>query len=71
MAPDIRSPRLPHLVVFLFFALIAIMAVPDINAQQPDIIVRVGDTTATAGQENTVISVYLTNYADTVVGYNI
>ncbi|HOP06247.1 MAG TPA: hypothetical protein PLF13_03045 [candidate division Zixibacteria bacterium] len=70
MAPDIRSPRLSHLVI-LFAALAFMLVVPETNAQQPNLVVRVGDTTAAPGALNTVISVYLTNYRDEVAGFNL
>jgi hypothetical protein len=36
-----------------------------------DLIVQVGDTTATSGEQNSVISVYMTNWADTIAGYEL
>jgi len=44
---------------------------PAAHGQLPDLIVQVGDTTAVSGAQNTVISVYLSNYHDTVAGFNI
>ena len=44
---------------------------PAAKGQLPDLIVQVGDTTAVSGAQNTVISVYLSNYHDTVAGFNI
>ena len=44
---------------------------PTANGQLPDLIVQVGDTTAVSGAQNTVISVYLSNYHDTIAGFNI
>ena len=44
---------------------------PTANGQLPDLIVQVGDTSAVSGAQNTVISVYLSNYHDTVAGFNI
>jgi hypothetical protein len=44
---------------------------PSAHGQFPDLIVQVGDTTAVTGAQNTVISVYLSNYHDTVAGFNI
>lgn len=44
---------------------------PVAHGQLPDLIVQVGDTTAVSGAQNTVISVYLSNYHDTVAGFNI
>jgi len=41
------------------------------HAGDPHIWVRVGDTTATAGEKNTVISVYMDNYLDVIGGFNI
>lgn len=36
-----------------------------------DLIVQVGDTTASAGEQNSVISVFMTNWADTIAGYEL
>ncbi len=41
------------------------------QAQFYDLEVKVGDTVGVSGQLNSVISVYMTNYADTVAGFNL
>jgi len=71
MAPDIRSPRLPHLAMPLLVIVLAVLIVPSVDAQTPDLLVRVGDTTASPGEQNTVISVYLSNWDDTIAGFNL
>ena len=48
-----------------------VLTCPSANGQLPDLIVQVGDTTAVSGAQNTVVSVYLSNYHDTVAGFNI
>ena len=45
--------------------------VPSSQAQLPDLVVEVGDTTAASGATNTVISIFLSNYNDTVAGFNL
>lgn len=44
---------------------------PSASAQLPDLVIDVGDTTASPGAMNTVIPVFLSNYNDTVAGFNI
>ena len=44
---------------------------PSTQAQVPDLVVQVGDTVAASGETNTVISVFLSNYADSIVGFNL
>ncbi len=36
-----------------------------------DLVVQVGDTTASPGEQNSVISIYMTNWADTIAGYEL
>jgi hypothetical protein len=47
------------------------MAVPSAQAQLPQLRVQVSDTTALPGAQNTVISIYLDNYQDTIAGFNL
>lgn len=47
-----------------------VFAIPQADAQ-PLLLVKVGDTTAASGEVNSVISVFLDNYQDTVAGFNI
>jgi len=55
----------------LFLALFCgILIVPNADAQ-PLLFVKVGDTTAASGEVNSVISVFLDNFQDTVAGFNI
>jgi len=44
---------------------------PSSHAQLPELFVEVGDTTAAPGATNTVISIFLSNYQDTVAGFNV
>ncbi len=37
----------------------------------PDVVVKVGDTTATSGEMNCVISIYMTNWTDTIAGFDL
>ncbi len=48
-----------------------LLIAPSSHAQLPELLVEVGDTTAAPGATNTVISVFLSNYQDTVAAYNI
>jgi len=47
-----------------------VFLIPHAEAQ-PLLLVKVGDTTAASGEVNSVISVFLDNYQDTVAGFNI
>jgi hypothetical protein len=51
--------------------LIALLALPSAQAKLPRLRVQVSDTTAASGAQNTVISVFMDNYQDTVAGFNI
>ncbi len=53
--------------VCLTTALIGVTA----KGQLPELYVRVGDTTALPGAQNTVISIYMSNFHDTVSGFNL
>lgn len=64
--PGYRVSALACAVVFAGLALS-----PLASAQLPDLVVDVVDTTAAPGFQNSVISVYLSNYNDTVAGFNI
>lgn len=50
---------------------LTMMSSSSVQAGDPHIWVRVGDTTAAAGEQNTVISVYMDNYLDIIGGFNI
>jgi len=50
---------------------IVVFATPSTKAQFPDIVVTVGDTTGASNDTNTVISVYLDNFFDTLAGFNL
>ncbi len=47
-----------------------VFVVPQADAQ-PLLFVKVGDTTAESGEINSVVSVFLDNYEDTVAGFNV
>ncbi|HWR84334.1 MAG TPA: hypothetical protein VN285_13640 [Candidatus Deferrimicrobium sp.] len=50
----------------------AVILLASANAEaQPQLFVRVGDTTANSGEQNSVISIYMNNYYDTVAGFNL
>ncbi|MDF1544042.1 MAG: hypothetical protein P1R58_02935 [bacterium] len=72
MALTERFPRVPILVATLLICLISLSAAPDAQAQFPfDIVLTVGDTTAIPNEVNTVISVYLDNFNDTLAGFKV
>jgi len=47
------------------------MSLASVPAQEPQLIVRVGDTTVCGAQQNVPISVFLSNLSDTVAGFNV
>ena len=51
--------------------LMGVFIAPSATAQLPDLVVVVGDTTAQPGATNTVISLFLSNYNDTVAAFNL
>jgi hypothetical protein len=51
--------------------MVVLLAIPTAWAQLPRLRVQISDTTAMPGAQNTVISVYMDNYQDTVAGFNI
>lgn len=69
MSFSLRLFRLACLVSLLAIALI-LSAFP-VQAQFYDLEVAVGDTVGYSGQQNSVISVYMANWADTVAGFNL
>ncbi len=50
---------------------VVVLMLPQLSQAQPVLQVRVGDTTASPGEQNTVISVYMSNWQDTVAGFNL
>lgn len=65
-----RLKSLKHILVLTIISL-GLLTSASTQAQIPDIVVDVGDTTAYPGSLNTPISIYLSNYADTIAGFNI
>ena len=51
--------------------LAVVLVAPSAHSQVPDLVVKVGDTSASAGDINTAISVFLSNYNDSVAGFNL
>jgi hypothetical protein len=59
-------------ILFVSLIILAIIFVaPQANSQVPDLVVKVGDTSAAAGELNTAISVFMSNYFDSVAGFNL
>ena len=59
--------RLRTKIIVAAFALIISST---LSAQTPDVVIDVGDVTACSGQHDVAIPVYLSNYYDTVAGFN-
>ena len=62
-----KAPIMAGAVSCLFLLIV----IPTAQAQLPNLRVQISDTTALPGAQNTVISVFLDNYQDTVAGFNI
>jgi len=66
-----KLPRLSASIALAGVLALLLLIAPSAHSQLPDLIVQVGDTTAVSGAQNTVISVYMDNYHDTVAGFNV
>lgn len=65
-----RNSRLLCLLAVLFLLFAGSSAVKaDVNF--PALSIQISDTTASPGEQNSVIAVYLDNYADSIAGFNI
>ena len=71
MTLDFNSLKLSKVVLIMAVVMAAALFAPGAQAQLPDLIVKVSDTTTDPGTQNTVISIFLTNYNDVVAGYNV
>ena len=72
MALTKRIHRIPCFFASLLICLLIISFASDARAQFPfDVVVTVGDTTAYPNETNTVISVYLDNYNDSLAGFKL
>jgi hypothetical protein len=65
------NPKSLRLLILITPLVVLLSFVSSGFAQMPDLEVRVGDTTGTSGQHNSVISVYMNNFADTVAGFEL
>ncbi|MFH1686328.1 MAG: hypothetical protein ABIE70_02250 [bacterium] len=70
MAPEIKPRRSRYVVVLLAVVFAVLSAIPCASEPFPRLVVRVSDTTASSGATSTV-SVFLDNFQDTVVGFNL
>ena len=68
MSFTIRSRR--PLAGFLTLLVAVVLLVSPASAQEPELTLRINDTSAYPGQQNVAISVYLSNPFDSVVGFN-
>jgi len=57
------NPKSLRLLILITPLVVLLSFVSSGFAQMPDLEVRVGDTTGTSGQHNSVISVYMNNFA--------
>jgi hypothetical protein len=57
-----------HALLLALVIACAILCAPSAHAQFTDLIVTVGDTVGLPGQQNSVITVYLQNYEDSIAG---
>lgn len=62
---------LDTLNILIVISVITLILSSSVMAQFPDIEVDVGDTVASPGATNSVISIYLTNRVDTIAGFNL
>ena len=70
MTLDKRSHATQALATALVVLVVSFFFVPDVGAE-PDIKIRVSDTTSLPGTPNTVISVFMDNNHYTIAGFNI
>lgn len=71
MSLDTNPEGRVSLVLGAVWLMIVLLVVPTVQAQLPDLRVEISDTTASPGEQNTVISIFLDNYQDTVAGFNL
>jgi hypothetical protein len=57
--------------LFVLVSFISLLLSLSVSAQMPDLEIKVGDTTGSPGELNSVISVFMKNYADTVAGFEL
>lgn len=65
----VRSVRILSLLLLIICAIS--LSAPDAEAQFTEMIVTVGDTTGPAGQQNSVVTVFLDNFDDTVSAFTV
>lgn len=67
--------KVPELSRRIFIFLLALTAVVGVGTQTahaiPQVLLKIGDTTATNGQLNSVVSVFIQNSVDTIAGFKI
>ncbi|MEA3297052.1 MAG: dockerin type I repeat-containing protein [candidate division Zixibacteria bacterium] len=68
MSFGIRPQRTTRWLVAV--ALLVLLSAGAVSAQETELVVRVNDTTAYPGEQNAVISIYMSNYFDTVAAFN-
>jgi len=58
-------------LMVLCFVAVAIAAAPSAQAQFTDLIITVGDTTGAPGEQNSAVTVYMSNFEDTVAAFTL
>lgn len=73
MALGTKSSRYSRLLLLLVvsFLLFAGTSAVKADVNFPELSITISDTTAAPGEQNSVIAVYLDNYADSIAGFNI
>ncbi|RKX21270.1 MAG: hypothetical protein DRP35_04685 [Candidatus Zixiibacteriota bacterium] len=71
MALNFRLPMFFSRFILVIVIGIVVLIAPASNAQLSDLKIVVGDTTAMPLDQNTVISIYMTNYHDVIAGFNL
>jgi len=71
MSFETKPMRIGVPVVVVMWCVFTLLVIPSAQAQLPNLQVQISDTTAPPGAENTVISVFMDNFQDTVAGFNI
>ena len=67
---DLLQSLKPRLWLSLII-LVAIFSPISGRAQMPDLLIDVGDTGAYPGQQDVIVPIYMNNYSDTVVAFNL
>ena len=67
----IGSYKLKHITFLIFLLILVTVSFTPKAVQATDMIVTVGDTTGSSGEQNSVVSVFLTNWEDDIVAFTL